>query len=108
MSFRFDKFSLNPLIDIGMEASLAWNGHIPESTIIESLVKIARSTTLSQLKSALGHITGPALSVVYATTQGDIGFYGYGRIPIIRDPSLGAFVKDGTTTVNDWQRYTTP
>lgn len=38
MNFRFDKFAQNPLIDIGMEASLAWNGHIPESTIIESLV----------------------------------------------------------------------
>ena len=57
---------------------------------------------------SLGLIAGPAISLAYATTEGDIGFYGYGRIPILRDSEKGAIIKDGRTTSDDWIRYTTP
>lgn len=55
-----------------------------------------------------GDITGPALTIVYATSDGDIGFYGYGRLPITNEPLHGVFIKDGTTSAHDWVRFSTP
>lgn len=71
-------------------------------------LELFNAETSTEVKKAFGNLIGPSLSVVYATKDGDIGFYGYGRIPIIKDSSMGAYVKDGTTSELDWLRYTTP
>lgn len=40
MNYRFDKFAKNPLIELGMDVSLCWNGHIINSSIVSSMTSI--------------------------------------------------------------------
>ncbi|KAL4459526.1 hypothetical protein ABPG74_018139 [Tetrahymena malaccensis] len=108
VSYKFDKFATNPLIDLGFSASLCWNGEIRKSTLVSSVLKLYRAKNHQQVLEGFGHIVGPVLSVVYATADGNIGFYGYGRIPVHKNTIHSQFIKDGTTTEQDWVRFTQP
>ncbi|EAR95945.2 peptidase S45 penicillin amidase (macronuclear) [Tetrahymena thermophila SB210] len=108
ISYKFDKFAPNPLIQLGFSASICWNGEIKQATQIRATQKILRAKTHQQVLEGFGDIVGPVLAVSYATADGDIGFYGYGKIPIHKNTIQSQFIKDGTTTEQDWVRFTTP
>ncbi|EGR32255.1 peptidase s45 penicillin amidase, putative [Ichthyophthirius multifiliis] len=103
---RFDKTSKTSLTEIGVDASLVWIGQILSSNFVDSILVVARSQNTQQCVNAFKQMIGPALSIVYATKTGDIGFFGYGKIPIIEDSAEGAFLKDGTSSKQDWLRFT--
>ncbi len=42
------------------------------------------------------------MACVYITKDKDIGFFGIGKIPVRKDQYKGSFMKNGTTTDEDW------
>lgn len=75
---------------------------IPSEESITNLLLLPFSRNSSEFisRAKKNHIIN--LSFLYAFNNGDIGFYGSGRIPIRKNPIMGAFIKDGTVTENDW------
>lgn len=45
---------------------------------------------------------GPNMNALYSTKDNHIGYVAIGSVPVRRNPESGNFVKDGSTTKNDW------
>lgn len=67
------------------------------------MLPLSKSTEEFLFNAKRAHIIN--LSYVYAFKNGDIGMYGSGRIPIKNEPIKGAFIKDGTSILSDWQGF---
>lgn len=48
------------------------------------------------------------VNIAFITKDGHIGYQQLGRYPIRKNPSMGRYIKDGTTTENDWLGFVPP
>ena len=82
--------------------TLRWTGLTP-GTSADALTHLALATTPADLRSAAALLTAPALNIVYATVDGQIGYQSAGAIPV-REPAIGT--TPGFWPVPGWEsRY---
>lgn len=67
--------------------TLRWTGLQP-GTSADALTHLATAATPDDLRAAARLLTAPALNVVYATVDGEIGYQAAGTIPV-REPAIG-------------------
>ena len=85
--------------------SLAWPGFQKKDGAFKSFFNMMAAKNSQDMVDAWEHALEPAFSLLFATTQGDIGFVGIGRIPIRRNPLSGIRPQDGSLKENDWLGY---
>jgi penicillin amidase len=59
----------------------------------------------ASFNAAVDQFTGPAQNIVYADTQGHIGWRASGLIPIRKQGNDGSRILDGADPSNDWQGF---
>ncbi|KRX06019.1 hypothetical protein PPERSA_01097 [Pseudocohnilembus persalinus] len=85
--------------------SWSWAGDSGRDTTYLAVIKLMDAQNLEDINEGFRQITGPPQAVVYATVDGDIGFYGTGRIPEKYSIKNKGYILDGTKKINTWKRY---
>jgi penicillin amidase len=91
----------------GFVLALAWAALARDDQTLDFPVLAGRAQNAEQLREATRHYHSPAQNVVYADTQGQIGFVGAGKIPL-RDPASslrGLVPAPGWLTEHDWSGF---
>ena len=65
--------------------SLAWTGFMPDDRSPEAFLKMNRAKNAAEFKTALRDFHTPQQNVVFADTDGNIGFVAAGRVPTRRN-----------------------
>lgn len=88
--------------------SMAWTGLEPGRTM-ESLFAINAATTFEQFRAAAQLFTAPAQNLVYADTEGNIGYQAPGLVPVRESATRGAppgyWISPGWNTAYDWKGW---
>ncbi len=84
--------------------ALQWVGLDSADTTYESFFRLNRASDWTTFRSALRLHVAPALNMLYADVDGNIGFVGAGRVPV-RQTGSGAFPVDGADQANRWSGY---
>ncbi len=79
----------------------------PERDALVGFLNMYRATDLSQFARALDGWTWPSANVVFAASDGGIGYAAVGDAPIRKanEALAGIIALDGNTKQNDWQGY---
>jgi penicillin amidase len=85
----------------GHAMALAFTALGANDTTSEALVDINRSRDWNEFLEALNFYRAPPQNIVYADTQGHIGFIAAGLVPI-RKKGDGSMPIDGATGADDW------
>ncbi len=95
-----------PLRGQGYAVSLAWSALTPNRTM-DALLAIDTATDAESFREAASLLAVPAQNLVFATTDGTIGYQAPGLVPVRRGPSSGSPVPvDGTWPLPGWDsRY---
>ncbi|MFQ5926105.1 MAG: penicillin acylase family protein, partial [Terriglobia bacterium] len=80
--------------------ALRWTALEPE-LLTSSFYEINRAQSWDEFTAALALYGGPAQNVVYADVEGNIGYYGAGRVPLRRQ-GRGEVPVAGETADYDW------
>jgi penicillin G amidase len=83
--------------------SLEWTALQPNSTM-DALFALDRATDWTDFRAAAQDFTVPAQNMIYADTQGDIGYQAPGLIPV-RKNGDGRWPEPGWTDQYDWTGY---
>lgn len=67
---------------MGVRLAIRWTALLPGDTTVESFIKLDDAKNWYEFKKALSYMVAPTQSFVYADTQGNIGYYYAGRVPI--------------------------
>ena len=89
----------------GQRYALAWPGFQKKDEAFKAFFLMMAAKNSQDMIDAWEHALEPAFSLLFATTQGDIGFVGIGRIPIRKNPLSGIRPQDGSLKENDWLGY---
>jgi penicillin amidase len=65
--------------------AIAWTGFLPDDRSPEAFLKMNRAKDASAFKEALRDFHTPQQNVVFADTDGNIGFVAAGRVPVRRN-----------------------
>ncbi len=87
--------------DDGHPVSLAWTGLGNADTTAEALFRLNRAQSREEFLSALRLYQSPAQNIVFAATDGTIGFVNVGAVPI-RKSGDGRYPVDGASGAFDW------
>ncbi len=87
--------------------ALKWTGHEAVNDSAGCLMRIARATDWDEFNGGLENYSGPAVNMVYADTEGNIGYLAAGRIPI-RKGHDGSVPLSGENPEHDWKGYIPP
>jgi penicillin amidase len=88
----------------GRNYALKWTAFEPGSQEFEAFFRLNRAKGWDGFKSALKTYGGAMQNFVYADTEGNIGWYAAGKIPI-RKKGEGELPYDGATDDGDWTGY---
>ncbi|MEE6295727.1 penicillin acylase family protein [Georgenia wangjunii] len=97
----------------GYAVSMAWTALTPGRTG-DALFAINRAADAADIAAAAALFDVPAQNIVFATTDGDIGYQAPGRIPVRQDvpgspvPSDGSWPRPGWDSAFDWVGYVAP
>ncbi|MCG8311546.1 MAG: penicillin acylase family protein [Cytophagales bacterium] len=80
-----------------------WIDHDP-SDAFKMFYGINRAKGFDDYMEALNYFTSPAQNVVFASSKGDIAHRVQGKYPL-NDYEEGKFLKDGTSSSNNWTQY---
>ena len=91
------------------EVSLGWTASTPGRTA-EAVFRLDAAASASDVAAAAALFDVPAQNIVFATTDGHIGYQAPGRIPIRAFvpgavPSDGSWPRPGWDTAYDWQGW---
>ncbi|UUW91908.1 penicillin acylase family protein [Pimelobacter simplex] len=91
------------LDDDGQEhaVSLAWTALTPRPTA-DALLALDRASDWNEFRAALSDFAAPGQNVVYADTQGHIGYQATGLVPIRRAGNDGRLPAAGWRRDTDW------
>jgi penicillin amidase len=78
-----------------MPLALRWTALDPDDTTMDAFLQLNYARNWDEFVTALESYIAPSQNVVYADTEGNIGYYGPGRIPIRAQG-------DGTVPVPGW------
>ncbi|QYJ02823.1 penicillin acylase family protein [Nocardioides panacisoli] len=81
--------------------SLAWTALEPRPTM-DALFELNTATGWQSFRSALSGFAVPGQNVVYADTEGHIGYQATGRVPIRKSGTQGLVPAAGWRPENDW------
>lgn len=85
-----------------MNLSFAWMSYEKNDTTYRTLVNLYRLTKNTEdIAKTFADFVSPFINIVYATNNGDIGYYACGWLPIRENPSE-AFFLNGDIKENDW------
>jgi len=85
----------------GYVVAVAWAGLVPGRTL-GGLLDLARATSPAEVAAAAALLDAPAQNILYATSDGDVGYQAAGRIPIRSQSVVGAVPADGTWPRPGW------
>jgi penicillin G amidase len=97
---------INPLIqnfEVQQPLALRWTALEPERSFL-ALIRLNQADSCLSLREALREWASPVVNVVYADTQGNIGYSLPGRIPI-RGKGDGSVPVPGWNGEYEWERY---
>ena len=86
----------------GVRYALAWSGYGKKDGAYSAFFQMANAKNSQQLMDSWKDALEPAFSFLFATSSGDIGFLGAGKIPIRTHARDGLKPKDGSLKSNDW------
>ncbi|MEZ0578008.1 penicillin acylase family protein [Nocardioides sp. MH1] len=81
--------------------ALAWTALQPRPTA-DALYALNLATDWRSFRAALSDFAAPGQNVVYADTEGHIGYQATGRVPIRRPGNDGRMPAAGWRSANDW------
>jgi penicillin amidase len=84
----------------GHEVALRWTALKPTATV-DSVFAVNRATDWKSFREALRGFGAPAQNVVYADTEGHIGYQAIGEIPV-RSKGDGTYPVPGWTGAHEW------
>lgn len=87
--------------------SLRWTALDADDTSYEAFFRMNHARDWDSFKAALSHHVAPAMNLVYADRDGNIGYLGAGRIPI-RRRGEGTLPSPGWDTSYGWSGYVHP
>lgn len=97
-----------PVAGSGYGVSLAWTGSTPGISL-QGILGLARASDFASFRAAAQEITAPALSFVYADTDGHIGYVAAGAVPKRQRtmpgdevPADGTWPQPGWDSGRDW------
>jgi penicillin G amidase len=94
---------ISGLKDTGEESiSMKWSGS-DESNEIKGVALLNNASDWDDFISALGYFRTINQNFIYADTDGNIGMYSGGGIPVRKNNGL--FIREGTTDEYDWKGY---
>lgn len=88
----------------GARYALRWPALDSDSVEFEGFYFINRARNWKDFTAALSHYAGPTQNFIYAGTDGHIGYYGVGRIPV-RKTGDGSVPYDGSTDAGEWTGF---
>ncbi len=88
----------------GRKYSLKWTAFEPSNQEFEAFFLLNRAKGWDGFKKALMSYGGAMQNFIYADTEGNIGWYAAGRVPI-RKKGEGELPYDGTTDDGEWTGY---
>jgi penicillin amidase len=88
----------------GKRYALRWPAFEPVNGEIDSLYLLNRARNWNDFTAALSKYSGPTQNFVFVDVDGNIGYYGAGRIPIRRSGD-GSVPYDGATDAGEWTGY---
>lgn len=91
----------SPSAGSGYVVSLAWTALIP-GTSMDAIFAIDRARTAQDVAEAAAHFEVPAQNIVWASSDGDIGYQMPGKIPVRGQVSNPALPADGTWPRPGW------
>jgi len=81
--------------------ALWWTFLETENPLLDAFHELNRADTLGKARSAASKIHAPGLNIVWASANGDIGWWAAAKLPI-RPPGVNpAFILDGETAESD-------
>lgn len=83
--------------------ALAWTGHQFHGEM-EAFYRLNHAQDWGEFSLALSHFSTAPQNFVYGDVQGNIGYYGAGKVPI-RKKGSGLFPVPGWTGEYDWEGY---
>ena len=84
--------------------ALRWTALDPTSIEVTGFPGVNRAGNWKEFTAALRQYVGPTQNFVYADVDGNIGYYGAGRIPV-RKSGDGSVPYDGSTDDGEWTGY---
>jgi penicillin amidase len=88
----------------GRRYALRWTALDPDSADFDGYHQLNRARNWKEFQAALARYRGPTQNFVYADTDGHIGYYGAGMIPVRRS-GKGDTPYDGATDEGQWTGY---
>ncbi len=90
------------------DVSMAWTALEPGRTM-ESVFGINAATSFEQFRAAAALFTAPAQNLVYADTEGNIGYQAPGLVPVRESATRGSppgyWVSPGWNSAYDWKGW---
>ncbi|MGI8734023.1 MAG: penicillin acylase family protein [Pyrinomonadaceae bacterium] len=84
--------------------ALRWTALDPKLNNPDGVYRLNRARNWREFTTALRAYTSPMQNIVYADTEGHIGYYAAGVVPI-RKSGDGALPYDGTTDAGEWVSF---
>ncbi len=88
----------------GKRYALRWTALDPTLNTVDSVYLINRARNWKEFNAALRNFTAPTQNIVYADTNGHIGYHAAGVVPIRRSGD-GNMPYDGSTDAGDWVEF---
>lgn len=88
----------------GNRYALRWTALDPTSIELAGFPGVNRARNWKEFTAALSRYVGPTQNFVYADVEGNIGYYGAGKIPVRRSGD-GSVPYDGSTDDGEWTGY---
>lgn len=87
--------------------ALQWTALMPEDTGVVALQKLGQATNFEEFQAAGKYYRGPQQNMIYADTDGNIGYYAPALVPVRRaDNEIGGFLPSpGWDSKYDWQGF---
>lgn len=87
--------------------SLQWTALLPTDTGVVALQKLGMAKTFEEFKAAGSFYRGPEQNMIYADTEGNIGYYAPGLVPVRRSDNdiNGMLPSPGWDAKYDWQSF---
>jgi penicillin amidase len=94
---------LEPELYLHRRFALSWTGFLPNDRSPEAFLAMNRASNAAAFKEALRDFHTPQQNVVFADTDGNIGFVAAGRVPVRRNiPNESLFPAPGWIDDYDW------
>lgn len=82
-----------------------WTALVEPGTILKSVALLNRATNWEEFRAAARFFDVPAQNLIYADTEGNIGYQTPGNIPIRAEGHTGLLPVDGSTDQYEWKGY---